>query len=1139
LQNKAERGCVTVLSDDVHIARRFQRSVRIDTDHNDILALEGFVCPRSSVDVLSAIGHHVAETGHGAFTWTGPYGSGKSSLVVALSALLSGDDALRARAADAIGKNAAKNILDALPPRSKGWLTLPVVGRRENAAQVIGEALEERGFVNAPRGRRWSDSALVDALVELSCRNSQTEGGLILFVDEMGKFLEAAAQEGADVYLFQLLAEAASRSSGRLIVIGILHQAFEDYANRLSREMRDEWSKIQGRYIDLAVNAAGEEQIELISRAIENGRTFKKAGKLSTLISNEIKRQRPAASKYLPENLEGCWPLHPVVVCLLGPISRRRFGQNQRSIFGFLNSAEPYGFQDFIRHQAEDILYEPDRLWDYLRVNLEPSILASPDGHRWAMAAEAIERCEALGGDALHIRLLKSLALIDLFKERSGLAATDELLATCAGTAGKNEVKEALEQLKRWSLIIYRKFADAYAIYAGSDFDIDRAVQDALQHVREVDFAALQRLAGLQPILAKRHYHETGALRWFDVEVAPLNNLVARARAYKPHVGTIGEFLLAVPTDGETADQAQKLCREAARQSGDWDVVAGLSQRAWAITDLARELIALTEVKEEHPNLAGDAVAQREVQARHAILQGQLEEEIRRAFDNATWYLKNHKPRQWFHAELNNVASDLAARCYSRSPRLNNELLNRIKPSSNAVAAQNFLLRAMVSREGEPRLGIEGFPAEGGLFASLLEATGLYSETGDGWLFSPPDENHDPNGLLPLWNAAVELLKASQDRTVSVAEIYQLWAAPPYGVKDGVMPILAVAFILSRREKVALYREGVFQARFKDIDVEILAKNAGNIQLRWMDLSALSRRMLSSMAEVVRDLDTANSLTHLAPIDVARGLIAIFDRLQPWTKRTAQLSANAIRVREIFKHANDPNKFLFDDIPEAFGGADTLDDDATLKGIVDDVREGLIELVGSYPSMLRRLNDLVLAELQVPNNSPQALAELRARAENIKKIGGDFRLDAFIGRLSMFDGTEQDIEGLASLAANKPPRDWTDPDLDRAAVELMDLSQKFIRSENFARVKGRVDKRQAMAVVVGVNGRPAPVHAEFEVTEGERAGIDEIIARVETAIDAGDKSQRRLVLAALAELSSRYMSDAEDERDIKSERAVS
>src|SRR5690606_31481448 len=169
---------------------------------------------------------------------------------------------------------------------------------------------------------------------------------------------------------------------------------------------------------------------------------------------------------------EGCWPLHPVVASLLGPISRRRFGQNQRSIFGFLNSAEPYGFQDFIRHQTADVFYEPDRLWDYLRVNLEPSILASPDGHRWAMAAEAIERCEALGGDALHTKLLKSVALVDLFKERSGIVPTDEVLAACGGAASKKQIAEALEQLRKWSLIVYRKFADAYAIYAGSDFDI-------------------------------------------------------------------------------------------------------------------------------------------------------------------------------------------------------------------------------------------------------------------------------------------------------------------------------------------------------------------------------------------------------------------------------------------------------------------------------------------------------------------------------------------------------------------------------------------------------------------------------------------------------------------------------------------
>ena len=86
----------------------------------------------------------------------------------------------------------------------------------------------------------------------------------------MGKFLEAAAQDGTDIYVFQQLAEAASRTNGRLLVVGVLHQAFEEYAHRLSREMRDEWVKIQGRFIDLAVNTTGEEQIDLISRAIES-----------------------------------------------------------------------------------------------------------------------------------------------------------------------------------------------------------------------------------------------------------------------------------------------------------------------------------------------------------------------------------------------------------------------------------------------------------------------------------------------------------------------------------------------------------------------------------------------------------------------------------------------------------------------------------------------------------------------------------------------------------------------------------------------------------------------------------------------------------------------------------------------------
>ena len=92
-----------LLADRVSVSRRFQRAIRIDTDLGDPAALEGFVCPGSSAIVLQTMAHHVAETGQGAFTWTGPYGSGKSSLVVALSALLNGDAGMRAEAVSIIG----------------------------------------------------------------------------------------------------------------------------------------------------------------------------------------------------------------------------------------------------------------------------------------------------------------------------------------------------------------------------------------------------------------------------------------------------------------------------------------------------------------------------------------------------------------------------------------------------------------------------------------------------------------------------------------------------------------------------------------------------------------------------------------------------------------------------------------------------------------------------------------------------------------------------------------------------------------------------------------------------------------------------------------------------------------------------
>ena len=1109
------------LSDRVHVAGRYRRAIRLEADLGDASALEGFICSRSAADVLESLTRHVLETAHCAFTWTGPYGGGKSSLAVALGSLLGGSPKLRHAAAGILGKATAELLQKALPPRSRGWRILPVTGRRDSPAQVIGEAIEVAGWLPAGEtAPAWSETRVLDALRRIASLNPRVGGGLVVFIDEMGKFLEAAARDGTDIHLFQQLAELASRSDRRLLVIGILHQAFDEYGYHLSREQRDEWAKIQGRFVDLAINSSRGEQIDLIGRAIRSENACKAPRRLVRGVAQLMQGATPD----LVAALENCWPLHPVTACLLGPLSRRRFGQNQRSLFAFLNSAEPAGFRDFLGRAGEKELYGPDRLWDYLRINLEPSILVSPDSHRWALAVDALGRCAAMGGEELHERLLKVIALADLLKERSSLPPSRELLGLALPGQRAAAIDAALEALRSQSLIVFRRFSGAWAVFEGSDFDIDEAVARALQEMEGSGLGAIDMSASLQSLVAKRHYHETGALRWYDVTVSPLAHIEAAANAPRRN-GAIGRFVLALPMQAEAMTSARRLCRKASKRAADRDTVIGLSPGAWGIPGETKELAALERVRDDSAQLHGDRVARTEVLARIAALRERIESDVARAFETATWYHDGERIDPLSRADLNGLASTIADRRYFSAPRIRNELLARTKPSSNAIAARNILLRRMVSHETEERLGIQGFPAEGGLYVSLLEKTKLHRETAEGWGFRTPEPGDDPCGLAPLWERAIEHLRTNPERAVPIAEIHDAWRVAPYGVKDGLLPVLSVAFMLSQRNHVAVYREGLFQPTPSELDADFLAREPADIQVRWMDLTGVSRCLLSELAELVRDLDDTNSLHDLEPIDVAKGLVAIHDRLPAWVGRTQRLTRDAIRIRRLLRNANDPNRLLFDDIPALLGDADGFDGAELHRAqrVAQYVRTGLAELSHAYPAMLGRLREILLSELQIPNASPAMIDDLRDRAENVRELGGDHRLEAFIVRLARLDGGDEAIEGLAGMAVNRPIHAWSDPDVDRAAVELANMARRFVHVEAFARVKGRKAKRHAISVIVGIDGQPTPVHGEFKIGDRDAKSVASVVERMDAALSESDEPRREIVLAALAELSARYL----------------
>jgi hypothetical protein len=447
-------------------------------------------------------------------------------------------------------------------------------------------------------------------------------------------------------------------------------------------------------------------------------------------------------------------------------------------------------------------------------------------------------------------------------------------------------------------------------------------------------------------------------------------------------------------------------------------------------------------------------------------------------------------------------------------------MLDCIKPSSDAVAAQNVLLQRMVTKEGEERLGIQGSPAEGGLFDSLLAASGLYHNTKGRFSFVDPRTSHDPAGLSPLWDATEKYLKGHGDRSVSIAEIYGLWSEKPFGLKFGLMPVLSLAFILSMKACVILYRQNMFQATFKVTDINYLVEDPGLIKLRWMALNEGGQDLLCGLANLVADPHRGDTLEKLEPVDVGRRLIAIFDNVSSWTRRTTRLSPNATRIRGLFEKANDPDRLMFKDLPRLLAAQS---ENRTAE-LLENVRAGLEELTGAYPELLNHMRNNMLTDLHVPDPRSESLGELRLRAQNVRQLAGDFHLDTFVGRLATFEGTDADIEGLISLAARKPARDWTDADIDQATNALADLAHKFHKAETFARVKGRPDKRHAMAILVGIPGQLTSFFEEFDVGDAERRELNILIARLEIMLPKGP---RNLVLAALAEVSARLINESE------------
>jgi len=268
----------------------------------------------------------------------------------------------------------------------------------QSLAGATASRLRKRVAVLLASGEPPDSREVVKAVQDTaSIAVSQGRWGVLVLVDELGKLFEYAARNPrrGDVFVLQELAEHASRSAqSPVLLLGFLHQSFEEYGQPLDLVTRREWEKIGGRFHDVPFLEPPEQVVRMIADAITPSgsplpsRLIEQVKDLAALAIEGICPPAMPPAEFLDVAVRA-YPLHPVTLVAF-PYLFKRFAQNERSLFSYLSSQEPFGFQEFVAaHPVNEEALEFIRLpavFDYFTANFGLSLYRHPQAKRWLEA---------------------------------------------------------------------------------------------------------------------------------------------------------------------------------------------------------------------------------------------------------------------------------------------------------------------------------------------------------------------------------------------------------------------------------------------------------------------------------------------------------------------------------------------------------------------------------------------------------------------------------------------------------------------------------------------------------------------------------------------------------------------------------
>lgn len=870
-----------------------------------------------------------------AFNIIGSYGTGKSAFLVAFESSLSGRK-------DYFEVDGHFNGLSA-------FRFLNLVGDCDSLIHTFAKYYEIHDAT--------ADKSQIFEALNKDYQEAQKDHALmVIVIDEFGKFLEYAAQNDPEneLYFVQQLAEFVSDKN--ILLITTLHQSFDSYSRKLYRTQQQEWEKVKGRLKELPFNEPVEQLLHLAAHHLAGQEEAALDGRNLPELLSAIEKAGvfPLNSHLSEEFARRLLPMDVLAAATL-TLALQRYGQNERSLFSFLQAADYLGIND--EHVRSAPYYNLTNVYDYLLHNFYSflSTKYNPDYTQWAAIRKAVERVEAVleGNMTTALMLVKAIGLLSIFGNEGSKVNRDFLEQYGKLAQGVSSVEDILPQLESYKIIRYVHFKNKFVLFEGTDLDIDLALSRAGDKVEPIEniVTELKRYFHFPYFPAKAATYKTGTPRFFEMQLseAPIELTPS---------GEVDGFINLIFSDRLSKQEVSDV-------SGKVDdcVVFVLYKNTAKIRDC---LLEIRKTKHVIDSIADDRVALRELRS---ILAHHIEElnhlVLRNLFtggEEVAWFFEGTEIKVRSRLDFNALLSKFCEQIYSRTPIFHNELINRHRPSSSVTIARKNFFDALLNRWHEEDLGFakDKFPPEKTIYYTLLKKTGMHRADEAGYpLGAPTDES-----FVALWQASERFLDSTKVSKKGLDEFVELLASKPFKLKQGLIDFWMPLFLFIKRDDFALFSDDSYVPFITPEVLELITKKPQSFKIKAFNVAGVKLDLFNKYRTLLNKESSA-AVSNTTFIDTIRPFLTFYKELPEYTKKTRRLSASARSLRDAIAHATDPEEAFFEQFPKALGYSELKlqEDDGSLNNYFLQLQNAIRELRSCYDDLFNRVEAHFLQEL--------------------------------------------------------------------------------------------------------------------------------------------------------------------------------